>query len=185
MSVIDYNLPYLSFMRELEKKDYALERRKYNVPAKEGYFRYIPNRNESLTSILLRVRENGGTFLDVGCGTGRVLALARYLLGMKVIGIECIEKVAKAGMKAYDVPIIVGDAFDIVNQKWMADNNITVVYTYMPISNALRMTELHLHLFKSLAHRSVRIEMLPRYLGVSEYDRPLMFDQYPTMWEGA
>jgi hypothetical protein len=185
---LDYNLPYRKFLDELDRIDHKISDAQINKKVDPLYYNYIPIDESKVIPMLLKMRPwNTYVFLDVGCGSGRVLAMVKYLTGMKVLGIECIADVAKAGMYAYDVPIEIGDAFKIIDRAWMKANKIGVIYTYMPIRDITKMNELHLHLWRSIpimGHNILRIEMLPKYLGM-DWDPITMQMDFQYEWGPA
>ncbi len=187
MNQLDYNLPLHAFLKALGEIDYTIAHHTDNRPAHKDYFHYIPCYDDSLLDTLLRHRHESSkhkAFLDVGCGSGRVMALVRYLYGCPVKGVEILKPIAELGMDAYNLKdcIYIGDAFKIITKEFM--KNVDFVYTYMPIRNIPQMFKLHMHLWRKIpSGKSIRrIEMLPRYLGMEDIsNKPSVLDiqQYP------
>jgi hypothetical protein len=99
---------------------------------------------------------------DIGAGTGRIVKLAKFF-GLKARGLEYHEPYTKLGRTLFDLSadeLIVGNAFD-VSKKYVQES--FVIYTYMPLHNHDRMSELHFSLYSKAKTGSWFVEMLPRY----------------------
>lgn len=113
---------------------------------------------------LLYEKTQGGcrNFLDVGCGTGRMLKLAE-LWGFNSFGVEIEEKFVEPGLKAYKIPknrITIKDA-NLLDYEFLKEFNI--IYTYMPIRDMEKMSLLHLNLWNNAEKYTIFVETLPRY----------------------
>lgn len=105
--------------------------------------------------------------LDVGAGTGRIVKLLKEC-GINAAGIEFFEPYAEAGRKKFKLSeqeLIVGDAFKMTPEFLQEFN---VIYTYMPIKNPRRMSELHVQLFHTTSCSTVLTEMYPVYYPLIE-----------------
>ncbi len=100
--------------------------------------------------------------IDIGAGTGRILLLAKFL-GLKAAGLEYHEPYVKFGRELFGLTeeeLIVGNAFN-VSPEFLQKSR--VIYTYMPLHNHTRMTELHFSMYLKAASSTRFIEMLPQY----------------------
>lgn len=109
-------------------------------------------------------------FIDVGCGTGRIVKLARiYGLG-KVHGLEFHKPYVDKGIKEFGLSLedfTVGDAFDTTPEFL---DRFNCIYTYMPIHDRKKMGFLALHLASNSVWNTVHVEMLPDYFPVCNFD---------------
>src|SRR5690606_20906623 len=69
------------------------------------------------------------TFIDVGCGIGNVMAIAKTF-GLQVYGLEIDENLAKHAGKIGKV--FIDNAFT-----WQTDATYDIVYTYQPVDNTI------------------------------------------------
>ena len=179
-------ITYKNFMKKARMIDVLDEQlyessRTFPDRKKEGYFPYIPYvylsdlymvfleiwmRNLEYKQVDKEIR-----FLDVGCGTGRVVKLAE-IFGFKSFGVECLENVAMIGRNAYGLSeerLIWADAFDL-DEEFLS--RFDAIYTYMPIADRELMGKLHMHLVSksrkndSSYGNTLFVEMLPRYYPV-------------------
>jgi SAM-dependent methyltransferase len=100
--------------------------------------------------------------IDIGAGTGRIVALAKYV-GLSAVGLEYHAPYVELGRKYMELSeeeLLVGDAFQIEKEFLQKISNI---YTYMPLHNHARMTELHFSLFLKARPSANFLEMLPIY----------------------
>ncbi len=104
--------------------------------SRPGYYDYEPSGWRSLGRALKGMEVNGSdSFLDVGCGKGRVLAQAARRPFGRVIGLELSPDLAEQARALLDVErkrrrcgsaeVVVGDA-----TSWTVPDDITVVYFY-------------------------------------------------------
>lgn len=108
--------------------------------------------------------------LDVGAGTGRIVYLAKRF-GIPAMGIEYHEPYVKLGREYFGLSeeeLVVGDAFEM-SVEFLAP--ITVIYTYMPLYNPLKMSELHFSMYHKTQYGTVFAEMLPSYYPMNEFRR--------------
>lgn len=173
--MLDYNLPFQAFVKQLNDIDGELINHVNPKPAKKEYFNYIPNIqfSELIGALTLNPKTR---FLDIGSGTGRILALRKYLTNSPVMGLEINKELAEAGMKEYDLnEIYFGDAFKLITPEFL--KSASVIYTYMPIADPKLMRKLEIQIEKSARPYTLRIEMLPVYFNTSRNDRmPLIFE---------
>lgn len=139
----------------------------------KGRWNYIPFHHENiLYELFSRIVEKipssfkEPSILDVGCGTGRIVWLAKQF-GIKAKGIEFYNPYVENGRKFFNLSeeeLIVQDAFDLSEEfLWQ----FSVIYTYMPISNKEKMGELHLNLRNKTRYPTILAEMYPVYYPVS------------------
>lgn len=123
---------------------------------------------EALT-LKFRGKENV-KFLDVGAGTGRIPKLGKEYGFGKSVGVEFFEPYVKAGRKFHKLSeseLLVKDGFTLT-RGFLQDFN--VIYTYMPIVDSRKMTQLHSHLVFEADWNTVFVEMLPRYYPMAVYE---------------
>jgi SAM-dependent methyltransferase len=156
--------------------------------SKESY-PYIPNHYfESLYFIFSNMWEYKHKYprspifklslLDVGAGSGRIVALAKAC-GIQAKGVEFHAPYVELGRKFYELSedeLIVGNAFDLKNDFL---KQFSVIYTYMPIRNDARMAALHFHLESQAGDSTTFIEMLPRYYPMRHFS---MTETYKPFW---
>lgn len=122
---------------------------------------------EKLEENVLPYRSNKKLkFLDVGCGTGRIVKIAQDF-GFDAFGIEYEEKYIKAGRKAFgfsEKELFQKDAFDI-DKDFL--KNVDIIYTYMPIRTEELMGKLHCQLYSRAKFATVLLEMFPCYYPAS------------------
>lgn len=151
----------------------------YQHGVKESYS-YIPfyetHRLYELFSAI-RKREEGYReeirLLDVGAGTGRIVYLAKRC-GISAVGIEFHAPYVEYGRTAYKLSedeLQVRNAFELEPEFL---GKFRVIYTYMPLNDQLRMSELHWSMaskiqnaLRSENYRVDFVEMLPRYYPMS------------------
>jgi hypothetical protein len=97
-------------------------------------------------------------FIDLGCGPGATLLMAKELLFFDVMGIEIDPYMVKIGLEK-KLNIIEGDFFEKIDL--IKDRNL--IYTYMPLSDPEKMEKLSRLIEKNMGEKSVWIEMLPEY----------------------
>lgn len=167
---------FLEYLDWLDKKDDKIRAKLpdniYYHDVKESY-PYIPERYHrelfNLISFLktptkakYSERFPSPVVLDVGAGTGRIV---RMLIdnGIPAAGIEFHYPYVEWGRKVHKLSyneLIWKNAFDL-DAEFLSGFN--VIYTYMPLCNGFRMTELHFHLWKNSAPGTIFIEMYPLY----------------------
>lgn len=150
----------------------AQRNREHNVP---GVYPYIAFQDEhdlwDLFQALFQKfkgKENV-RFLDVGAGTGRIVDLARKYGFGKAVGVEFFEPYVIAGKEMHKLgesDLLVEDAF---NLKWDFLKDFNVIYTYMPIRDSRKMSQLHCHLVAEAGWKTIFVEMLPQYYPVAVY----------------
>jgi SAM-dependent methyltransferase len=89
------------------------------------------------------------SLLDVGAGTGRIVYLAKKC-GISAKGIEFHKPYVEAGRKAFKLSkdeLQVQNAFDLSVEFIL---QFGVIYTYIPIKDISRMTELHFSLVNKI-----------------------------------
>lgn len=137
-------------------------------PPMNGAFPYIPFHGVSdLYDLFINLVEyhQKPTLLDVGAGTGRIVALAKFM-GIDAKGIELNPDCVIEGRKLYgfsEEELMVKDAFEL-DREFL--KQFDVIYTYMPISNRDLMGKLHMHLYANAGSWAILAEMLPDYYPV-------------------
>jgi SAM-dependent methyltransferase len=89
------------------------------------------------------------SLLDVGAGTGRIVYLAKKC-GISAKGIEFHQPYVESGRKAFKLSkdeLQVQNAFDLSVEFLL---QFGVIYTYMPLKDTARMTELHFSLVNKI-----------------------------------
>jgi hypothetical protein len=158
-----------------QNEDKLRSESKYEHEVKES-FPYIPFGDFTalhtlFVSIKSRDAERGTqtSLLDVGAGTGRIVCLAKKF-GIPAKGIEFYEPYVLLGRKTHelsDEELILGNAFDMTPEFLQ---EFGVIYTYMPLLDTSRMTELHFSMVNKLQNRKYvhgqeifMVEMYPMY----------------------
>lgn len=131
-----------------------------------GHFPYIPYYIEEFLKRMRRAMlhvQGEPHFIDVGCGIGDKLFLARELLGIqKVSGIEYNSQTFATAQQKFGglcTTLINGDAFDLDFSPY------NLIYMYCPIERSPRMSNLFLHIARTAPVGAVIAEMLPRYFA--------------------
>lgn len=170
------DFPY--YLDKLSAKDGAVIRdldneNKLYHRVKESYH-YIPQTGDfelwSLVNFLhnrVRINYSNTPFphpvvLDVGAGTGAKVRMFKDC-GFSAAGIEFQYEYVKAGRKAHKLShneLLWMNAFNITEEFL---EGFSVIYTYMPLHNTKRMTELHNILWQKAQLGTIFVEMLPRY----------------------
>lgn len=104
------------------------------------YLPFLPYQIGEFTSILTECTAelNGPEFLDVGCGTGTKMMLARELFGLSPHGVEInIEMAVSAGSRGAVVP---GDALQFRNSSFYG--LFDLIWLYRPFREASKEAEL-------------------------------------------
>ena len=107
------------------------------------YFHYIPYNLESFYRILEFFKQNYpqfNNFIDVGCGIGDKLLIAKNLFNYNVTGIEYSSytyKIAQEVGDKYDFNVVNIDAFDFDFSPF------NLIYMYSPIRDNELMNKLH------------------------------------------
>lgn len=117
------------------------------------------------------------SLFDVGAGTGKIIMLAKFC-GIPAAGLERQCVYVEAGRKVYGLSeeeLMLEDAFEISPEIL---SKFGVIYTYMPIRNSKRMTELHFSLYSKVPKGTFFAEMLPEYYPLFE------MANYRTWFEG-
>ncbi len=160
--MLNYNQSLRPFLKDLETIDGELTR--LGRSKNEKYFGYIPV-CKSAELIGYLAEDPTRKFLDIGSGSGAILALRKYLTGNEeVYGIEINKEIALARAKEFDLDpkkIKIGDAFNILTAAFLRKFN--TVYTYMPISDAKLMLKLERQIEDQITFYVTRIEMYPVY----------------------
>lgn len=143
-----------------------------------GSFPYIPyTGTRTLYEIFSGIREayenrtyypDGGKFLDIGAGTGTIVKLAKDF-GLSAVGIEFHEPYVIAGRKLHglsDEELVLENAFNL-HREFLTQ--FQVIYTYMPLCNSDKMSELHFQIFRRLDYEAVMVEMLPNYYPMDNF----------------
>lgn len=160
--------------REIRQKQHETDR-----PQANGRFPYIPFTDDSTLFTLFEIlREECGMskvkFLDVGCGTGRIVKLALNYGFPVVNGVEIHQPYIDYGNKLYGFTnneLIQGNAFEL-SQEFVRQFN--VIYTYKPLCNSNYMRELHINLYNKASSGTFFVEMLPDYYPMTiAHDCPL------------
>jgi SAM-dependent methyltransferase len=110
--------------------------------AEEGYHDYEPSGWRSLNRALNGVDFGpDDSFLDIGCGKGRVLAQAARLPFLRVIGVEVAAELADEARRLLaegdgrrrcgSVEVVVADS-----TTWPIPTDVTVIYFYNALSGA-------------------------------------------------
>ncbi len=149
--------------------------RKENPHNVIGSYPYIPfHDDDTLYYIFVKMLENKQksymplTLLDVGAGTGRIIHLAKFM-GIAAKGIEFHEPYVTTGRKLYGLSeeeLIVQDAFTLT-PKFL--EQFSVIYTYMPLYDSVKMTGLHCHLASNARRGTTLVEMLPSYYPMCHF----------------
>jgi len=163
---------FADWMRESERKDDEIRHTlkavgKYDHDLqKEGSYPYIPFHGyrylHEVFSMVLKEKPERRGFVDIGCGTGRIVYLAKRC-GIPAKGLEYHEPYTKLGKEMFGLSeedLVVGNAFD-VSDKFLC--GFSFIYTYMPIMNPRKMTQLHVSLMEKAGYRTTFLEMLPKY----------------------
>ena len=165
---LNYSLPLPEFLSSLSNTDGRIRREFHEEdPSKPGYYPYIPMGNSwSIISTLSGSGFKDGElkFLDIGAGTGRIVALAKYLGYKRVCGVEVNPVWVKAGRKAYGLTaaqLICQDAFDM--DKAFIDK-FDRIYFYCPIADHTLMRKLFIQIYDLACEGALLVEMLPNYL---------------------
>lgn len=142
--------------------------------SKESY-PYIPFREDKILYFMFRKLHEGFSrynrrfsLLDVGAGTGRIVALAK-MCGIPARGVEFHAPYVELGREFYELSpeeLIVENGF---NLKFDFLKEFTVIYTYMPIRNSMRMSALHFHLESQALYGTLFVEMLPAYYPMEHF----------------
>ena len=120
---------------------------------KLGEYPYIalaPSRFEDQLKIVAGMfdREHDITFVDVGCGLGTKLVLARHTAGIRyVVGIEKHPKyvrLAKKLLRGSGAVIIKGDALD------MDYGQYDIIYFYCPLRDHLKQQTLEARIIETM-----------------------------------
>lgn len=169
---------FAKWMRKTEEADREIRQTlssvdKYRTAIeKEGSYPYIafhdPFALYELFSKILEMPLNTRRFVDIGCGTGRIVNLAQAC-GIPAKGLEYHEPYTKLGREIFglaDEDITVGNAFDITSDFL---HDFEFIYTYMPLFNGEKMTKLHTHLYEKAHYGTILVEMLPRYYPMSKF----------------
>lgn len=161
--------------REISEQDSVIRRTEkfrklYNEVFQDNSvvsYPYIPMHDSvGLYEVFCMAKKNKLSLLDIGAGTGRIIALAKFC-GISAAGLEYQELYVKAGRKLFGLSeeeLFVGDAFEISPETL---SEYGLIYTYMPIRVAERMTDLHFSLYQKSAPGTKFVEMLPSYYPVN------------------
>ena len=115
------------------------ELRNGSVSRKDGSIKYVPYNYEDFDKELqLAVSyADGKKFLDVGCGIGDKLLIAREMFGLDVIGIEIDKEYIKLAHKILDNVIIQEDVLN-----YSGYGLYDIVYMYKPFADKEKQTKL-------------------------------------------
>lgn len=154
----------------------TLSGRKQYEHNEEKYFEYVPHRGLSeLYNLFCKLSDHrifgkpDAGFVDIGCGTGRILELARRWGWTKVMGVEFHAPYVEVGKKMYgfsDEELTCRDAFSLSYKDVM---DFHIFYMYRPIIDSALMTSLHCHIASKLSWSSIIIEMLPSYYPMNKF----------------
>jgi len=154
---------YGSSVYKFQDRDY---KRKNKNPEKyiDGYYYYIPfdlfnfiEKMDNLTKLYPRFKK----FIDVGCGIGDKVLIAKEFFGLDATGIEYSDYtsgVAKRKLKNLGVNIIHDDAFNLDFGEY------NYIYLYVPIQNPVKMGELGKHILNSMKE-GIYSDVTLGYLG--------------------
>jgi len=148
---------------------------------KPGYYPYIPFSVEGFVAAIDRAMWMSGeygrhrdfqyphpvrgnvSFIDVGCGVGDKLALAKLVMGFNdVTGIECVHQtaaVAKKRLGKHQIAVLEMDAFEYD----FSPHNL--IYMYHPIADNCLYAQLYAHIAKTIKPGAMILEVMP--VGVS------------------
>lgn len=117
--------------------------------------RAIQLRNESKIAEVTRKPSGLTKFIDVGCGIGDKVYIAREILQLDASGIEYIpETAAKARAVMPDAKIHEGDAFDFDFGEY------DLIYMYRPICDVKLYRQLYMHIAQTARIGAVIVEAL-------------------------
>lgn len=120
----------------------------------QDYFDFQPYGARTIYDILSRIREkypDHKKFLDVGCGIGNILSIAR-ILGFQSTGIEYNEAYHQYLINPRTTNVEWMDAFDF--EKYY---DYDIIYLYRPISNNDKMRQLMLKIVKEMRNGALII----------------------------
>ena len=138
----------------------------------EGSYPYIPmgacDKLYELFSRILQLPGYRRKFLDVGCGTGRIVKLAQKC-GIPAKGIEYHSPYIKLGEIAFEFSsgdLIEKNAFEL-DYNFLKDFDI--IYTYMPLYDREKMSKFHVSMVCEAKFGTIFVEMLPSYYPMNEF----------------
>lgn len=138
----------------------------------KGSFPFIPYHGRDDLFVMFNglqeaIGKTAPTFLDVGCGTGWIVKLAKEL-GFNAMGVEIYKPYVELGRMEFNLTeneVVCMDAFAITPEFLMS---VDVIYTYMPLSDPNLMSKLHLDLYLKAHLPTLFIEMLPHYYPLNK-----------------
>ena len=183
---------FLKYYHGIDDQDVAIKSAlhsadlyKHNVEDSWEYisFHNFPELFRLLKELRVMFSKLSPTICDVGAGTGRMVRIFRDF-GFKSFGIEFHPPYVQYGRKAFDLSseeLMLADAFKIPDDIYRSAN---VLYTYMPVRNAKKMAELHLHLYNVAKPGTILVEMYPVYYPVEQFvdkNQPWPGEKYVTI----
>jgi SAM-dependent methyltransferase len=139
----------------------------------KGHYRYIPLDASAFQDALELVelinshidpkcKLNRKTFIDVGCGIGAKLVLAKRFFG-SVRGVEIVEKYADFARAACERQFgRVPDIETIDGRKYRRYNEVDVIYMYSPMMSHELQIELELAAYRGARDGTIFIEALKK-----------------------
>lgn len=96
---------------------------------------------------------SGKIFLDVGCGTGTKMALAKEIYGLTSWGIEIDHEMAEQAEARFPYAVIHGDALDGICNTFYAQAD--VVWLYRPFRDPDYQAELEKTVMEKMKHGAI------------------------------